>query len=98
MAERPTISLLLRIADQKLRVRIPEEEKERFERIAQYTEKNFAEISSQKVTGGVQAWAMTAFQIASDLYEVQEEQGLAPADRDRIQRMIQRIEAVTSDE
>lgn len=92
MADNATVSFKVSVGDQVFRVRIPADEKPFYERVARYTETAYQEISDQIVTGGPQAWAMAAFQIACDLIEAQEGGGSSVQDRARIKRLIERIE------
>ena len=99
MAESPTVAFKVSVGDQSFRVRIPADEKGFYESAARLTEATYEEISGKTVTGGPQAWAMAAFQIACDLTEVQDRGGdgaANPEQRARIERLIQRIEDVTS--
>lgn len=95
MSEGSTISIPLQVGNQSFRVRIPPEEKEFYEQIARFTQETFDEVSGHSVSGGPQVWAMTAFQIASELLECREELGETRADKARIERLIQRIEEST---
>ena len=99
MAESPTVSFKVSVGDQSFRVRIPADEKSFYESAARLTEATYEEITGKTVTGGPQAWAMAAFQIACDLSEARDRSGedeANPEHRARIERLIQRIEDVTS--
>lgn len=96
MAESPTVSFKVSVGDQTFRVKIPAEERGFYERAADFTESAYQEICNSAVTGGPQAWAMAAFQIACDLLESQENAGKDVEGQARIQRLIRRIEDVTS--
>ena len=97
MADRETVSYKITIGDQTFRIRISPEEKDLYDRVARFTEASFKETSRQSVSGGAQVWAMTAFQIACELMDLQDEARPADDEKDRIQKMIQRIEEVTSE-
>lgn len=91
------------VADQTFRVRIRPEERERFERIARFTKGAFEDVAGQAIASGAKAWAMTAFQIACELYDTQQQlreaaddAGASRETQERIERIIQRIEKVTS--
>lgn len=88
-----TISIDIRIGGQSFRIRIAPEEQAFFEEVARYTEKTHDEISRQAVAGGAQVWAMTAFQLAREL--LQQRGQMTDEERERINRMIERIEKVS---
>jgi hypothetical protein len=92
MKNGPTVSVPLKVGGQTFRVRIPPEEKDFYERTAKFTEETYQEIAGQTVAGGAQVWAMTAFQLASELLECRRELGSLEDHRERIDRLIQRIE------
>lgn len=93
-----TISMNIKVGDQSFRIRVRPDEKALYEEIARLTDATFKDISEHALTGGSKAWAMTAFQIATDLVEAQHAgNGGSPAPRDdaRIKQLIRRIEEVT---
>lgn len=97
MTDERYVSHKITIGTQTFRVRIPPEEREFYDRAAAFTESTFSEICDDGVTGGPQAWAMTAFQIACDLIEAREAaRPGSGVSREQIERLIRRIEDVTS--
>lgn len=88
-----TVSVKIAIADQAFNVRVPPEDKERCERIAQYVDSTFKELADRGVGAGPGVWAMTAFQIATELFDTQEEAGRNASDRERIRKVVERIES-----
>jgi cell division protein ZapA (FtsZ GTPase activity inhibitor) len=95
MSDSPTVSISITMSGQTFRIRVNPDEQAFFEDVARYAENTFEEISRQAVTGGPQAWAMTAFQLARELLEQRGRQAMSEEERDRINRMIERIENVT---
>lgn len=95
MADAPTVSMTIMMGGQSFRIRVSPEEQAAFQEIARYAESTFEEISRQTVTGGPQVWAMTAFQLARELFEQRGRQQMSDEERSRINRMIERIEKIT---
>jgi cell division protein ZapA (FtsZ GTPase activity inhibitor) len=95
MSDAPTVSITISMSGQSFRIRVHPEEQAFYEEVARYAESAFEEISRQAVTGGPQAWAMTAFQLARELFEQRGRQAMSDEERARINRMIERIEKVT---
>lgn len=84
------------VGDQTFRIRIPADQRARYDEIARLTEETFKTISSQALAGGARVWAMTAYQLATELLEARESSRTgAPDEDERIERMIRRIEAIT---
>ena len=91
------------VGDQSFRVRIRPEEEARYNKIARFTDAMFKDVAGKAMTGGSRVWAMTAFQIACDLFEAEQQlressdaiEQTDEADQ-RIERLIRRIEDVTS--
>lgn len=100
MSERAIISHKITLGSQSFNIRIQPEEREYYDRIARFTEQFYEDIYGQGVVGGApQVWAMTAFQIAIELFETRQEAGLADGDRQvRLQKLLERIESAINDE
>ncbi len=96
MSEESTSSLQITVGDQTFRVRVRPNEETFYREVADYTNEAFEHVRSQAVSGGGRVWAMTAFQIASELLDTQRGGGMNDDDRERIKRLIQRIEEVTA--
>lgn len=97
MADSPTVSFKVSVGDQSFRVRIPADEREFYEQAAELTDEAYQEICGSAITGGPQAWAMTAFQIACDLMEARQAKDEPPeVHAERIERLIRRIEDATN--
>lgn len=95
MADAPTVSMTIMMGGQSFRIRVNPEEQAAFQEIARYAESTFEEIGRQTVAGGPQVWAMTAFQLARELFEQRGRQQMSEEERSRINRMIERIEKIT---
>lgn len=95
MTDDATKSLQITVGDQTFRVRVRPDEEEFYRDVANYTNEAFEHVHSQAVEGGGKVWAMTAFQIASELLDIQRGGGMKDDDRERIKRLIQRIEEVS---
>ena len=98
MADVKTVSVKINLGDQTFHVRVEPEEKDHYERVASFTDSSFRAVCSEVMTSGAQAWAMTAFQLASDLLTDSEDKGHAVGaiDNARIKRLLRRIEEVTA--
>ena len=97
MSEDRTISHRVVIADQAFRVRIHPDEIEYYDKIARHAEGVIRELRAQQ--GGAnsnasQAWAMTAFQIAIELFETRAELTAFQGAKDRIERISERLARV----
>ncbi len=93
MAEKSTISQKISIGDQSFSIRIHPDEKSYYDRIAKYVETAHADVRKHGVVGGPQVWAMTAFQIAIELFDTRTEAGGFVDEQERVKKMIRRIEA-----
>jgi len=100
MTERAIISHKITLGSQSFNIRIHPEEREYYDKIAAFTEQFYEDIYGQGVVGGAtQVWAMTAFQIAIELFEIRQAAGMAEGDRQtRLQKLVERIESVINDE
>ena len=98
MSDESSMSFKVTVGDQSFRIRIQPAEKAYYERISRFTESTYQEVAKQAVEGGPRVWAMTAFQIASELYHQHsgEDINWSEEQRERIDRLIQRIEDATS--
>ena len=96
MEEEQSVSHKVIVGEQTFKIRIHPEERAFYDRVSDFTEQTFREIIAEGVTGGPEAWAMTAFQIACDLIESRGNQKTTPESQARIERLIRRIEDVTA--
>ncbi|MBI3736883.1 cell division protein ZapA [Candidatus Sumerlaeota bacterium] len=92
MAEQ-IVSHKVTIADQSFNIRIPAEDRDLYDQIAKFVQGVHKDIRDQGYVGGAtQVWAMTAFQIAIELFDAKEDSEDAAGQEERIQRMLKRIE------
>lgn len=91
----PSVSMTVSMGGQTFRIRVMPEEQAFFEEVARYVESTFEEVGRQAMAGGPQVWAMTAFQLARELLEARGKERMSEAERERINRMIERIEKVS---
>lgn len=91
----PSVSMTVSMGGQTFRIRVLPEEQAFFEQVARYAESTFEEVGRQAMAGGPQVWAMTAFQLARELLEARGRERMSEAERERINRMIERIEKVS---
>ena len=103
MSDETLISYEINVGDQAFSVKIEQDQKADYDRIARYTSKVFEEVAEQTLAQGPHAWSMAAFQIACDLFDLNEQmqQNMTELDSSkeaeaRIKRMIRRIESTTT--
>ncbi|GEM_PF-5561536 len=92
MSDAETVSLEIALGDHRFRIRIPAQERARYETIARYVAEAFDEVRRQARTHGDRAWAMTAFQLATELFEAQRRLDQGERQAERIRHLIDRIE------
>ena len=97
MAEEASVSHKIDIGEQSFRIRVHPDEREFYDRVAAFTDRTFREIRDEGMTASSGAWAMAAFQIACDLFDTRANGAPStPESQARIDRLIRRIEEVTS--
>ncbi|MCL5271411.1 MAG: cell division protein ZapA [bacterium] len=98
MGEIPKEPLLIEIGDQSFRVRVAPEERQRYLEIAKSVDATLRDILNGGVIGGPRALAMAAFQIAVELAEARAALRRTDQSRDRLGRLIDRIDTATDAE
>ena len=104
MPDEKMISYQVDVGGQSFRIRIEPDERRIYDSITRFVQESYDQIASQTVSSGAKAWAMTAFQLACELRDMERslegEQSTGEASRgsaERIERMIRRIEGVKAE-
>jgi cell division protein ZapA (FtsZ GTPase activity inhibitor) len=96
-SEKALEPLTITLGEQVIRLRVRADEVARYRQAAQLADSVLHDILDGGVVGGPRALAMAAFELAVELHEAHGALRRAQAERERIDRLVRRLEGVLRD-